>query len=63
LFAFLPFRKKIQGKHSFCVALYQRNHTKLIFLRTTLLIAPSPNANIAPPAAQSTTLIAVEPGG
>ena len=38
-------------------------YTRLVFVRTTLLIAPSPNANIAPPTAQSATLSTVEPMG
>ena len=38
-------------------------YTKLVFGKSTLLIALSPNANIAPPAEQSTTLKSVEPRG
>ena len=38
-------------------------YTKLVFFSTTLLIAPRPNANSEPPAAQSATLIMVEPRG
>jgi len=38
-------------------------YTKLVFFNTALLIAPRPNANNAPPAAQRTRLSAVEPRG
>lgn len=42
---------------------HAENYTKLVFFRTTLLIAPSPNANKSPPTRHRRTFITPEPRG